>query len=149
MTHENPQSTLKVAGHPIHPMLVPFPIVCFVGCLVTDIAYARTADGTWATASVWLLTAGLFMAGLAAAAGLIDVLGSSRIRALRTVWWHAGGNVLVVLIELANAFVHSRDAYTSVVPLGLTLSAISVVILMFTGWMGWELVYRHRVGVAG
>jgi len=52
-----------------------------------------------------------------------------------------------LIVEIFNIFVHSRDAYTSVVPAGLILSALAVLILLVTGWMGWEMVYRHRVGV--
>jgi len=144
---ENPKSTASIFGHPIHPMLVPFPIACFVGTLITDIAYVKTLDPIWATFSVWLLTFGLIMAGLAAVAGLTDFIGSPRIRALRPAWIHVVGNVIAVLLSLINAFVHSRDGYTAVVPTGITLSAIVVLILLVTGWMGWEMVYRHRVGV--
>lgn len=147
MPEGNPRSTARIGGHPLHPMLVPFPIACFVGTLVTDIAYANTARMQWANFSVWLLTAGLVMAALAAIAGLIDVLGDRRIRKLRPAWIHAGGNALAVVLSIVNAFVHSRDAYTSVVPTGLVLSAVVVVILLVTGWMGWDMVYRHRVGV--
>jgi uncharacterized membrane protein len=148
MSNGNPRSTARVAGHPLHPMLVPFPIVCFVGTLVTDIAYWRTANVQWANFSAWLLTAGVIMALLAALMGFIDFFGSARIRDLRVVWWHAGGNLLAVVIAIVNGLVHSRDAYTSVVPTGLILSAVTVLILLITGWLGWELVYRHRVGVA-
>ena len=143
----NPRSTAQVAGHPIHPMLVPIPITCFVGTLVTDIAYWRTANMQWANFSSWLLTAGLIVALLAVIAGFIDFLGERRIRDLRAVYIHAGGNAIALVLAIFNAFVHSRDGYTSVVPAGLILSALTVVILLVTGWMGWELVYRHRVGV--
>ena len=145
---ENPKSTVKIAGHPIHPMLVPFPIACFVGTLVTDIAYAKTFDLLWSTFSIWLLTAGLIMAALAAVAGLIDFLGSRQIRMLKPAWIHLIGNVTAVVLSLINAFVHSRDGYTAVVPTGLILSAIVVAILLVTGWMGWDMVYRHKVGIA-
>ena len=57
------------------------------------------------------------------------------------------GNITVLILSIFNAFVHSRDAYTSVVPTGLTLSGLVVLILLVTGWNGWTLVYRHRVGV--
>jgi uncharacterized membrane protein len=144
----NPQSTAKIAGHPIHPMLVPFPIACFVGTLVTDIAYAKTFDPLWSTFSSWLLVAGLITAALAAIAGLIDFLGSRQIRALRPARIHLIGNVTAVLLSLINAFVHSRDGYAAVVPTGIALSAAVVAILLVTGWMGWEMVYRGRVGVA-
>ncbi len=148
MHTDNPRSTAKIAKHPIHPMLVPFPIVCFIGTLLTDLAYWRTAEMMWADFSAWLLTVGLIMGGLAAIAGLIDFLGDRLVRGQKTAWFHMLGNALAWILSLFNAFVHSRDAWTSVVPTGLILSAVVVVILLFTGWMGWSLVYRHRVGVA-
>ncbi len=146
--HENPQSTVRIAGHPIHPMLVPFPIACFVGTLFTDISYWQTGEMMWSNFSAWLLAAGLAFGVLAAIAGLIDFVGDRRIRALRPAWWHMLGNVLVMVLSFFNALVHTHDAWTSVVPTGLILSAVVAVILLFNGWMGWEMVYRHRVGVS-
>ncbi len=143
----NPPSTAKIAGHPLHPMLVPFPIVCFVGAFATNLAYWRTADMQWANFSAWLLAAGLVFGVLAALAGLIDFLSHRRVRAQKPAWAHMLGNVLVLGLSLVNAFVHSRDAWTSVVPTGLILSSVVVLILCVTGWLGWAMVYRHRVGV--
>ncbi|WGS17950.1 MULTISPECIES: DUF2231 domain-containing protein [unclassified Bradyrhizobium] len=144
----NPNSTARIATHPIHPMLVPFPIVCFVGALITDIAYWQTAQMMWADFSAWLLFAGLVLGVLAAIAGLIDFLGSRRIRELAPAWLHMVGNAVVLLLALFNSFVHSRDAWTSVVPTGLVLSVLTVLVMLFTGWLGWEMVYRRHVGVA-
>lgn len=143
----HPRSTARVAGHPLHVMLVPIPITCFVGTLITDVAYAETANMQWANMSAWLLTVGLIIAFFAVLAGLTDFLGDRRIRDLRAVWVHAGGNAVALVLAIFNDLVHSRDAYTSVVPTGLILSVLTVLILLVTGWMGWELVYRHRVGV--
>jgi uncharacterized membrane protein len=145
---KNLGSTARIASHPIHPMLVPFPIVCFVGTLLADLAYWRTAEMMWADFSAWLLLAGLVMGVLAAIAGLIDFLGSRPVRALAVAWIHMFGNAIVLILALFNAFVHSRDAWTSVVPTGLILSAATVLVLLFTGWMGWSMVYRYRVGGA-
>lgn len=147
MSNANPPTTARIGGHPLHPMLVPFPIVCFAGVLVTDLIYWRTVAGLWETFSIWLLTGGLIMTGFAVLAGLIDFIGSARIRSLAPAWPHVIGNALVVLLSLINAFVHSRDGYTAVVPTGLILSALVVVLMVFTTWMGREMVYRHRVGV--
>ena len=57
------------------------------------------------------------------------------------------GNGLVIVLSVINVFVHSRDGYTAVVPTGIVLSGLVVLIMMITGWMGREMVYRHRVGV--
>jgi uncharacterized membrane protein len=144
----NPRSTASIAGHPIHPMLISFPIAFFIATFVCDLAYWQTTNASWATAAVWLLGAGLVMAALAAVAGLIDVLGDAQIRALNDVWWHAGGNVVVVLIELYNWYARYTEGTAAVVPKGLILSLIVVCILGFTGWKGWDMVYRARVGIA-
>jgi uncharacterized membrane protein len=129
-------------------MLVPFPMVCFIGAFVTDLVYWRTADMQWANFSAWLITAGLVIGAFAALAGLTDLLGSRPLRHVRIAWVHGLGNVLAMLLSLWNVFVHSRDAWTSVVPTGLILSGVVVLILIVTGWLGGELVFRHRAGVA-
>jgi uncharacterized membrane protein len=144
----NPKSTASIAGHPIHPMLIPFPIAFFVATFVCDLAYWQSPNDAWVTATLWLLGAGLVIAVLAAVAGLTDVLAEPRIRALNDAWWHAGGNVLVVLIELYNFYARYSEGSSAIVPKGLVLSLIVVCILLFTGWKGWEMVYRYRVGVA-
>jgi len=144
---DNPRSAASVAGHPIHVMLVPIPIACFVGTLLTDIVYWRSLNLQWAVFSDWLISVGTVMAALAALFGITDFLRERRIRALNAAWVHGLGNVLVLLLAVANAFVHSRDGYTSIVPTGLTLSALIVLILLVTGWNGWTMVYRHGVGV--
>lgn len=99
-------------------MLVPIPITCFAGTLLTDIAYAESANIQWANFSAWMLTIGLIVAAFAVIAGLIDFLSDRRIRDLRAVWIHAGGNAVALVLEIINAFVHSRDGYTSVMPPG-------------------------------
>jgi uncharacterized membrane protein len=143
----NPHSTASVRGHPLHAMFVPVPIFCFVATLVTDIVYWRTAAMMWADISAWLLVIGLIFSIFAATAGLIDFFGDRRIRELRAAWIHALGNAAVLVLSIFNALIHSRDAYTSVVPSGLILSALVVAILLVTGWNGWAMVYRHGVGV--
>jgi uncharacterized membrane protein len=143
----NPKSTASIAGHPVHPMLVPFPIAFFVATFVCDLVYWQTTSAAWATAAVWLLGAGLVMAAFAAIVGLIDVVGDQRIRALNDVWWHAGGNVIVVLIELYSFYARYTEGAAATAPKGLVISLVAVGILLFTGWKGGEMVYRYRVGV--
>jgi uncharacterized membrane protein len=139
--------TAQVAQHPIHPMLVPIPIVCFIGALVTDIAYTLTADIMWADFSAWLLLVGFIFGVLAAIAGLTDFLTNRMIRAQPPAWPHLLGNLTVLVLSFFNILLHTRDAWTSVVPAGLVLSIIVVLILPVTGWLGWAMVYRYGVGV--
>jgi uncharacterized membrane protein len=148
MTDLNPKSTASIAGHPIHPMLVGFPIAFFAATVATDIAFHQTAGPAWATASEWLLGAGLVMAALTALAGLTDFLGEPRIRALGQAWWHMSGNVLVVLLELANLVLRLKAGAPGVSNPELAISVVALLILLFNGWMGWEMVYKHRVGIA-
>jgi uncharacterized membrane protein len=129
-------------------MLVPFPIAFFVSTFVCDLIFWKTANVGWVSASLWLLGAGLIMAALAALAGLTDVLGDDQIRNLQDAWLHAGGNVLVVLIELYNWYSRYSNGEAAVVPVGSVLSLIVVLTLLFTGWKGWGMVYRHHVGVS-
>jgi uncharacterized membrane protein len=144
----NPQSTARIAGHPIHPMLIPFPIAFFVGTFACDVAYWITGNANWAMVTPWLLGAGIIMGALAALAGLTDVIGEQRIRALNDVWLHAGGMVIVILIEIYNWYARYTEGAAAILPKGIILSLVVVCILLFAGWMGWNMVYRHRVGIA-
>jgi uncharacterized membrane protein len=135
---------LATKSQAILPMLVPFPIACFAGALVTDLAYWQTTDVLWERFSIWLVTVGMILAGVAAIAGVIDLVSGRSMRNL--AWPHAVGYVLAVGLSLINAFVHSRDGYTAIVPTGLALSALVVVILLFTGWFGSALVRRNLAG---
>ena len=148
MAEEHPRSTAQLFGHPLHPMLVPFPIVGFLGALVTDIAYAQTANVQWSNFSIWLITGGLVSGGFAALTGMIDYLGDAQVRQKKPATPHMLLNIAVYVIEIFNAFVHSRDGWTAVVPTGLTLSVLSAVLLGASAWLGGSLVYKHRVGVA-
>ena len=146
-SEENLVATAQIARRPLHPMLVPVPIVCFIGALLTDIMYYVTAEMMWANFSSWLLVVGVIMGVLAAIAGLTDLLSNRLVRAQAIAWWHMIGNLVVLLLAFFNALLHTRDAWTSVVPTGLVLSIVTVLILPITGWLGWTMVYRQGVGV--
>jgi uncharacterized membrane protein len=145
---DNLQPTAQIARHPIHVMLVPVPITCFVGAFITDVAYWLTAEMMWTDFSAWLLIVGLIFGVLAAVAGLTDFIGNRLIRAQSPAWPHMLGNLVVLVLAFFNVLIHTRDAWTSVVPTGIILSLITVLILPVTGWLGWSMVYGHGVGVA-
>jgi uncharacterized membrane protein len=140
--------TTRFARHPVHSMLVPIPIVCFVAGLLTDLTYWETVNMMWADFSAWLVTVGVITAYLAALVGVIDFLSNRLMRTQGPAWPHVIGSVLVLVLATLNMLVHSRDAWTSVVPWGLTLSAAVVLISLFTEWMGGSMIHRHGVGVA-
>jgi uncharacterized membrane protein len=143
----HPQSTATIAGHPIHTMLVPFPIVCFTLALVTDIAYWRTSYLMWQEFSAWLLLTGITFGVAAAIFGTIDFLANREIRAQRPAWPHLIGNAAVLILAFFNNLVHAGDGWTAVVPWGLILSALTVLVMVVTGWLGASLVHVYGVGV--
>jgi uncharacterized membrane protein len=134
----------KLRGRPFHKVPASFSAAYFAGALVTDIVYWQMPDVMWERFSIWLIVAGLIMAGLATAAYAIDLL--SRRRIDRPAWPRAIGYALATLIALVNAFVHSRDGFTAVVPTGLMLSALVIVVLLLTASVSTAFATRHRIG---
>jgi len=140
-------ATAAIGGHPIHAALVPFPIVCFTLALLTDIAYWRTVNLMWQNFSAWLLFAGLVSGALAAIFGAIDMFARRRLRSHSTAVLHGIGNVVALILALFNSFVHAGDGWTAVVPMGLILSALTVLTMIFTVWLGRTMVFRQAIGV--
>jgi uncharacterized membrane protein len=147
MATRNPVSSANLMGHPLHPILITLPIGLFAATFLFDLVFWQTRTELWATAALWLLGAGLLAAALAAIAGLIDFVGDARIRLISDAWQHAIGNVILVLIQVFSFYERYRYGSSVIVPLGIGLSLIAVLLMLFTGWKGGELVFRHRVAV--
>jgi len=138
----------RIGGHPIHPMLVPFPIAFLVGAFACDLAFWSTRSPFWATAAMWLIGVALVMGMLAAIAGLIDFATQQPIRTIRDAWYHMFGNVLAVALSLVNFVLrYIEGPAVAVIPWGLIISSVVVLILLYTGWLGGELVFRHQCGM--
>jgi uncharacterized membrane protein len=144
---DNPRSTARIAGHPVHPMTVMFPIVLFVLVWVADLMFWHRHDLIWATLGMLGLALGILLALLAAVFGLIDYFGEARIRALPAANHHLVANLIVVAIQIANFIWRMNGGPGFVVPTGLILSTLAVLLLGYSGWKGGTLVYRHGVGV--
>ncbi|QBQ53669.1 DUF2231 domain-containing protein [Nitrosococcus wardiae] len=144
---EGVKSTAAIGGHPVHPMLIPFPIAFLVGALLTDLTYLGTTDFFWARASLWLIAAGFISGALAAVFGLTDFMTIPRVREHNIAWIHFLGNATVLLLALINWLLRLGEPVASILPWGLLLSALTTVILLVTGWYGGELAYRHKIGV--
>ena len=141
-------STAAVAGHLIHPMLMAFCIAFLTSALATDLAFWGTGNPFWVRASAWLLLAGVVMGSIAAAVGVREFVIMSRVRSLTVGWLHFLGNAAAILLALANLLYRLDEGLgAGVIPFGLILSAVVVAILLVTGWLGGELVFRHRIGV--
>ncbi len=149
MANGNPKSTASIAGHPVHPMLIPFPVAFLVSAFVTDLVFWSTGTAGWATASMWLLGAGIVMALVAALAGFTDFFGDARIRNINDAWQHMIGNLIAVVLAVINLYIRYRSgAAAGVFPWGIWISFATVLLLLFNGWKGGEMVYRHHVGVS-
>jgi uncharacterized membrane protein len=144
LSDDDLSSIAEVRGRPLHKMLVAFSAAYFAGALVTDLVYWQMPEVMWERFSIWLITAGLVVAGFAVAAYVIDLLAGRQID--RPALPRAVGYALAVLLALINAFVHSRDGYTAIVPAGLTLSGLVIVVLLVTARVGAALANRTRVG---
>jgi len=144
----NPKSTASVAGHPLHAMLVPFPIAFYAGTFLADLVYGGTANPFWAQMAFWLLTAGFAMSLLASLLGFIDFVGEPAIRALQVAWLHFLGNALIGLISAVDLYLRYVSGAEAGSHAYVWLSGLVVLILLFTGWLGGQMVYRHRVGIA-
>jgi uncharacterized membrane protein len=128
---------LGLASQPVYATLAQFPAVCFAGALLTDLAYWRSTNYIWETFSVWLLAAGCVMAGFAAIAGLITWVKHRHVRRVPFATLHVVTSIVALVLAIINAFVHSRDAYTAVVPEGLALSIAVFILMLLATWFGW------------
>jgi len=145
-SHDAGRATLIVRP-PLHPVFVSFPIACIGGTLLTDIAYWKTASMMWADFSAWLIAAGVILGWLAAIIGIVDLVGHRYATAPVPAWVYAIGNLIALVLATINMLIHTRDAWTSVVPWGLGLSIATVIVLLFTTWIGWTALYRRNPGV--
>ena len=142
MDEANLSLITKSRGRSVQRVLVSFSAAYFAGALVTDLVYWRIPDVLWERFSIWLIVAGLVMAGVAAIAYVIDLAGGRD----RPAWPLVVGYALAALLSLINAFIHSRDGYTAVVPTGLMLSGLVILVLLLTAWGGSALANNPRVG---
>jgi uncharacterized membrane protein len=142
-------STVAIAKHPLHPLIVTFPIAFLTGALGTDIGYWLTGDLFWSRVSVWLLGAGFISGLVAALTGIMDFLRIDRVRKRRAGWFHMVGNIMALGFAFINWMLRLNQGANAIIPVGLTLSVIVGGILGLTGWYGAELIYRHKVAVIG
>lgn len=142
-------SSVAVAGHPLHPVLVLFPIAFLVGAAGTDIGYWLTSDPFWARASLWLIGVGFAAGILAAITGFLDFFKVKRVRDRSAGWLHMGGNVAVMVLSLINLVLRQGNPAQPIVYTGLAISVVVATLLGITGWFGGELSFRHKIGVIG
>jgi uncharacterized membrane protein len=146
------ESRAKLVGHAIHPMLIVFPLGLLGMAAIFDLIYLGSGNAGLATASFWMIAAGIITGLLAAVFGLWDWFAiPSDTRAKRVGLLHGGGNVVVVVLFLIawSLRLNARVGTTEYAPNGvpIVLEVIALVLALVTGWLGGELVERLGVGV--
>ncbi|MGZ8160014.1 MAG: DUF2231 domain-containing protein [Methylobacter sp.] len=139
-------SRMSVAGHPIHPMVIHFPVAFLLGLVGADLAYFFLADPFWARAGLWLAGLGSLGGWLAGLAGLVDLVFVPRIRNLTIAWSHALMAVMTLSLASLNWLLRFNDAngYDSWC---LYISLLTAALISITSMLGGQMVYHHAVGV--
>jgi uncharacterized membrane protein len=141
------ESTAAVFHHPIHPMLIAFPVATLMAAPAADLAAQAGGDPFWRRAGRWLLMGGLLSGAAASAVGLVDYLAIGEVRRAPGAQAHAVGNAAAMGLVLMNLLRRPRDDSEGPDGTAMGLSLATVALLGATAWLGGELSYRHRVGV--
>jgi uncharacterized membrane protein len=145
--HHNMKSKARLLGHPIHPMLIAFPLGLFPVAVIFDLIFLKTGTSHWADVAFWLITGGL-IGGLAAALfGVIDWWAiPAGTRAKQIGLWHGCINVLVTgLFAISWWMRHETPTNPGRVP--IYLGIVALLLALVAAWLGGELIYRLNVGV--
>lgn len=140
----------SIAGHPIHPMLVPIAIGGFVLSFVFDIVCwisGAPSPNQWNTVAYYAMLGGIAGALLAAIPGLIDMLSLPPGPVKSTAITHMTINLLIVGAYLCNVWLRHKNPADIGMP--MLISLISILALLFSGWLGGKLVFEGGVGVSG
>lgn len=140
------ESKIALAGHPIHAMLVAFPIALTMSVLGADLLYWWTGDAFWAMAAGWATFGAFLMAVLAAITGTVELLMVSGIRNRAASWTHFVLAMTLLSILGLNWLVRIDAAEEAVLPLGLALSFMAAGMTVVTGWHGGKLVFDYQIG---
>lgn len=139
-------SPASIAKHPIHPMLVAFPIGLWIFSLASDVMYLIKWGAVWSDVSYYAMAGGLVGALVAAVPGLIDLLSITEPKIKKIGIWHMCVNLAVVALFAVNLWLRTVAGPGANAP--IWLSVIGVVLLGVSGWLGGEMVYVHGVAVS-
>lgn len=144
-------SPASIGGHPVHPMIIPFPIALWVFSFVADVIFLWRGNPLWRDyIAFYSLLGGIIGAALAAVPGLIDWLSIKDPEVVKIANWHARLNVIALLIFAASFYLRTTGGSELVsgshtIPFGL--SVLGVILITISGWLGGEMVFKHGVAV--
>ena len=141
------ETRVAVAGHPIHPMLVTFPIAFLMAMVPADLAWIFTGDDFWARVSLWLAGIGFLMGTIAGIAGTIELLIIPGVRRRGASWSHFIAAVTLISVAFANWYLRIADPAALIMPIGLSLSVLGAILTGVAGWLGGNLVFEHQIAV--
>lgn len=144
--HRTVPSTVTVMQHPVHPMVVVFPIAFLVSALPSDLVFVLTGNPFWATASFWLLAGGLAVGLVAAVIGLVDFVTIREVRRHVAAWSHMLTAVTLLAVAALNVQLRWHDPAGAVLPWGVLVSTIGAVLVGVAAWLGGTLTFRHSIG---
>ena len=144
-------SPASVAGHPIHPMIIPFPIGLWVFSLIADIIYLWRDNPVWRDyVAFYTLLAGIIGAAVAAVFGIIDWLSIKDRETKKVADWHARLNVIALLVFAASFYLRTTNGSgltSGSFNIPFALSILVVILIAISGYLGGELVFKHGVAV--
>jgi len=144
-------SPASIGGHPVHPMLIPFPIGLWVFSLIADLIYLWRGNPVWWNyIAFYTLLGGIIGAAAAAVPGFVDWLSLKDPKVVKVANWHARLNVIALLIYASSFYLRTTSGARLVsgshtVP--IALSVLGVVLISISGYLGGEMVFKHGVAV--
>ncbi len=140
-------SFAAILGHPVHPMLIHFPVAALVGLMATDLAWLFTEDPFWARAGLWMAGVGALGGWVSGMAGFVDLVIVPRIRRLITAWCHGVLAVMMLSLASLNWLLRVDAPAAHIFPWGIYLSFLTGGLISLTSFLGGRLVYEYAIGV--
>lgn len=141
------ESRIAIAGHPIHAMLVAFPVALAYCTLGADLLYLWSGDAFWPRAAIWAVGAAFLFGALASITGTVELLLVPGIRMRAASWTHfIIAMTLLSILGLNWGYRLQAGAEAAVLPFGLLISVLTAGMTALTGWHGGKLVFEYQLG---
>ena len=145
------ESKARIGGHPIHPMLVPFPLALWTTSFAADVVFYFYRNVKLLYVAKFLLAAGILGAAAAAIAGIMDWAAIKNPEVKKIANWHARLNILALIIFCVSLYLRlerNGEIVGRRLMIPFLLSLVGVILISISGYLGGELAYRYGVGVS-